>query len=58
MNSVLKDGSYHSRSHPQQSTTTKVKFRQAMVGHAVSPSTQEAEAGGSPEFEISLVYKS
>ena len=26
--------------------------------HAFSPSTHEAEAGGSPEFEASLVYKS
>jgi hypothetical protein len=28
-----------------------------MVAHAFDPSTQEAEAGGSLEFEASLAYK-
>ena len=28
-----------------------------MVAHAFNPSTREAEAGGSLEFEASLVYK-
>jgi hypothetical protein len=27
------------------------------VAHAFNPSTQEAEAGGSPEFEASLLYR-
>ena len=28
-----------------------------MVAHTFNPSTREAEAGGSHEFEASLVYK-
>jgi YHS domain-containing protein len=28
-----------------------------MVAHTFNPSTQEAEAGGSLEFEVSLVYR-
>jgi hypothetical protein len=30
---------------------------QVMVAHAFSPSTQEAEASGSLEFVVSLVYR-
>ena len=34
-----------------------LKIELGMVVHAFNPSTWEAEAGRSPEFEASLVYK-
>ncbi|GAB1291441.1 Aryl hydrocarbon receptor nuclear translocator-like protein 2 [Apodemus speciosus] len=37
--------------------TIKAKTCRAVVVHAFNPSTWEAEAGGSSEFEASLVYK-
>jgi hypothetical protein len=35
----------------------KFSLQPGVVAHAFNPSTREAEAGGSLEFEASLVYK-
>ena len=40
-----------------QTNKQTLHFSQAVVVHAFNPSTQEAEAGQSLEFEASLVYR-
>ena len=42
----------------KQIMDTKLKFWSwAVVAEAFNPSTEEAESGRSPEFEVSLVYR-
>ena len=47
----------HNITHTQQICILKLHVKSQVVADAFNPSTQEAEAGGSLEFEASLVYK-
>ena len=57
VNNNHKGQDIHTTLHRQKEAKQDGRPSWAVVAHAINPSTWEAEAVGTPEFNVSLVYR-